>query len=47
MLSEKISQPEKPFKNAIEGCIAKGFVQKFEENGKSFYKITDNGKNQI
>lgn len=47
ILSEKETQTEQTFKNALEGCIAKGFIQKFDENGKSFYKITDNGKNQI
>lgn len=47
-LSEKSPHPAaQTFKNAIEGCIVKGFVQKLEENKKSFYKITDSGKNQI
>lgn len=46
-LSEKSPHSAQTFKNAIEGCIAKGFVQKLEENKKSFYKITDGGKNQI
>lgn len=46
-LSEKSPHSAQTFKNAIEGCIAKGFIQKLEENKKSFYKITDSGKNQI
>lgn len=36
-----------PFKNALSGCEAKGFVQKSEQDGKSFYKITQDGRRQI
>lgn len=35
------------FKNALSGCVAKGFVQKLEKDGKTFYKITEDGFKQI
>lgn len=34
-------------KNALSGCAAKGFVQKSEQGGKTFYKITEDGRKQI
>lgn len=34
-------------KHAIEGCVAKGFLQKSEKDGKTFYKITEDGFKQI
>lgn len=34
------------FKNALSGCIAKDFVQKLEKDGKTFYKITEDGLKQ-
>lgn len=34
-------------KNALSGCAAKGFVQKSEQGGKPFYKITEDGRKQI
>lgn len=35
------------FKNALFGCVAKGFVKKSEQSGKTFYKITEEGRKQI
>lgn len=35
------------FKNTLSGCEAKGFVKKSEQNGKTFYKITEEGFKQI
>lgn len=41
------AQNDETFRNALSGCIAKGFVTKFGQNGKSFYKITEEGLKQI
>lgn len=35
------------FKSALSGCEAKGFVQKSEQGGKAFYRITQDGRRQI
>lgn len=37
----------KTFKNALSGCLAKGFIQKTEQSENSFYKITEEGLKQI
>lgn len=41
------AQNDETFKNALSGCEAKGFVQKAEQVGKVFYKITEEGLKQI
>ncbi len=35
------------FQFSLSGCIAKNFMEKSEKNGKSFYKITEDGLKQI
>lgn len=41
------SAQDNAFKNALSGCVTKGFAQKSEKGGKSFYKITEDGLKQI